>query len=539
MCDRSGAGRPERFALLTRTDTAPEADPGVGDPAPSTTTSLRSWAWWLPVLGPAFLALVLRVWRISEQSLRIDESWSSWVAGQGPVESVRIVSRVDTHPPLSYVLQSVWRVFGDSNAAIRSLSTLMSVLVVAMVVILARRVAGTRVGVTAGLLIAVSPWQIQQANDARMYTIATLCLAIALLGAIVVLDPRSAHERTVGLVAYGTAALAGLYTLNVFAVSLAVIAAVVLVLLALDRSWPLLRAWLGVNVLVLVGYGLWLPSLFGQINRLDRALRWTDGPSGEEIHAMLRAPWLWVYGGTPSWLGVWLDVLVLGLVVFGAVRLRRAGWLLAAVFVVWPVVALLVSTQQNVLIDRVLVPSSIAAYPLVAAGAWSLAQWSPGGRPVGRWVGAAAVAALLLLAIPGLVSYAQDYRLTEFERAADVVASGSTDGTTVVYVANFGQIAIDHYADLPGDEVGLPADFFADPAGDNVVTPESLDRLDEVIETSSDVWLVRLATGSTDPDGLAYARLDEHLEPTRCVTVRGIVLVHFTPDGTRDPTCPV
>jgi hypothetical protein len=280
--------------------------------------------------------------------------------------------------------------------------------------------------------------------------------------------------------------------------------------------------------LVVVGWALWWPTLFRPVGRLDELVGWTTAPSGEELHAMLRAPWLWVYGGTPSWLGLWLDLVVVVVVVVGATRLGRTGWILLATFVTWPLVSIAFSSHQPVLLDRVLIPSSVAVYPLIAAGLWSL----------GRWMGMVGTGGLLLLAIPGLISFSTDFELSEFERAAEIVAAESTDDTAVVYVANFSQFAFDHYAQLDGTEVGVPSDFLDDPLGSQIVELDDRARVVSLAADVSDIWLVYTREESLDPDRLVDKWLRESMTPIKCIDLRGIELIQYSRDGEADPTCP-
>lgn len=496
-------------------------------PSPPAASAPRSRPW-IPVVAVAALALAVRSARVTSESLRVDEAWTVWVADHPPAEVPGILASSDTHPPLSYVAQSLWRVVGTGDLAVRSLSVVASVATVVVVALLARRLAGGRVGLTAGVLLAVSPWHVQHAADARMYALAGLAVAVALTGAVEVVTATTAGRRRVGMATYAAAAVAGLYTHNAVAVTVVAIGVATAVVLARDGDRAALRAWGWANVAVAGLWALWWPSLLGQVGRLDEALAWAGDPSADGVRSTLGAPLAWASDGRPWWAGVWLDVAVVALAVLGARRLGRPGWVLLAAFAALPVVALGLAAVDHTLVDRVLLPSSVAVYPLVAAALWRL----------GRWVGGLGTLALVVAALPGLLGPQPVGQRSEFERAAQLVAAEATPDTVVVYAASFGQLGIDRYVDLPGPEIGVPADFFADPWGSSTVTWTSLDELERRVAGRDDVWLVSTLRGSVNPDRRIERRLGRTLTPTTCLQLRGIELVHLTAEGERDPACP-
>ncbi len=131
---------------------------------------------WLTLL----LAAGLRFYRLAGQSLWSDEGNSVALAQLGLGE---IAARTawDIHPPFYYWLLNAWmRVFGQDEVAVRSLSAVIGVLLVAVVYRLGSRLFNVHVGLLAAIFAAVSPFQVYYAQEARMYAL------LALLGALVV-----------------------------------------------------------------------------------------------------------------------------------------------------------------------------------------------------------------------------------------------------------------------------------------------------------------------------------------------------------------
>jgi mannosyltransferase len=117
---------------------------------------------WLTVLLVAILllALGLRFYRLGAQSLWNDEGTSVAVAGRD-LGTIAQDAANDIHPPLYYWLLSGWlRTFGSSEAAVRSLSALLGVALVALIYAVGRWTAGRWAGALAALLAAMNPFQV-------------------------------------------------------------------------------------------------------------------------------------------------------------------------------------------------------------------------------------------------------------------------------------------------------------------------------------------------------------------------------------------
>ena len=103
------------------------------------------------------------------------ESWSSLLGPMG---------RVDVHPPLYYLLQKAWLIFGDSPLAMRSLPALLGSACIPLLYLIGRRVIGVRVGIVAALLMTTAPLHVEQARQLRMYSLLTLAALIAIAGLV-------------------------------------------------------------------------------------------------------------------------------------------------------------------------------------------------------------------------------------------------------------------------------------------------------------------------------------------------------------------
>jgi 4-amino-4-deoxy-L-arabinose transferase-like glycosyltransferase len=127
------------------------------------------------------LGFGLRIASLGAQSLWFDEGWS-WHLARLPLGEMAAVTAGDRSPPLYYALLGAWlQLAGDSELALRFPSAAADTAAVALVIALARALAGRRAalaGTLAASLWAISPLAVWYAQEARMYALMTaLCLA--------------------------------------------------------------------------------------------------------------------------------------------------------------------------------------------------------------------------------------------------------------------------------------------------------------------------------------------------------------------------
>ncbi len=99
-------------------------------------------------------------------------------------------------PPLYAILLNRWlTVCGGSDYALRSFSVLCSLLSIAAIGLFGTLLLGKRPGLYAALLQAISPFDIYYAQEARMYSLATLC-AVVCGGSLLYLCTRKKSAMT-------------------------------------------------------------------------------------------------------------------------------------------------------------------------------------------------------------------------------------------------------------------------------------------------------------------------------------------------------
>ena len=143
------------------------------------------------------LGFLLRAWELGAKGLWLDEAFSVWLGWQPLGELLAWVVKIDQHPPLYYALLHLWiKIAGDSPDNVRMLSAVLGTLTIPVMYLLGRRLMGTTVGLLAASILALSPFHVRFAQEARMYTTLMLNASLALLALSYLLaDPRSADMR--------------------------------------------------------------------------------------------------------------------------------------------------------------------------------------------------------------------------------------------------------------------------------------------------------------------------------------------------------
>jgi mannosyltransferase len=324
----------------------------------------------LAALGLVAVALLLRLYRLDHKSLWLDEVLTVHFAHRP--SAWLILSSTDVHPPLYYLLAKGTLALSESVFALRFLSAVASATAVWFVFALGRELFDVRTGLVAGFLMAISPFQVWHAQDARMYALLTLLIAAAshvLLRALAVGGWR--HWLT-----YAALASLALYTHHVAAFSLLAHSIYVL-LIGRNTKW-ILRRFGGALAIAAVLYAPGIASAlrqFGQVQAGYWMPRPTLGLVGSTLVAfssfMLNMPPTLAARHVPDWT---LHVVVAIFALLGAAgiwteRHRPRAITLPVLLFAVPFAAVLVYSLAgpiSIYQDRVLIGAT-AGYSLLAA----------------------------------------------------------------------------------------------------------------------------------------------------------------------------
>jgi mannosyltransferase len=128
------------------------------------------------------LAALLRFYRLSHQGFWFDEGNTALEVRFTPGEMVTLLKHYESTPPMYYSVAWVWsRIFGDTEAGLRSLSALLGVLTVPIGYAAARKLISRRAGLIAAALVAFNPYLIWYSQEARAYSLVVLLAGASLV----------------------------------------------------------------------------------------------------------------------------------------------------------------------------------------------------------------------------------------------------------------------------------------------------------------------------------------------------------------------
>lgn len=236
------------------------------------------------------LALTLRLTGINFDSLWLDEAYQSLVGASGhgkvdfsldkpkkflfrfqePAPASEMLANfrsVDPLcPPLYALILNGWiSLFAGSDFALRSLSALASTATVSVLLIFAGFLFGWQTAILAGLLAAVSPYEIHYGQEARMYSFVELAAAVSCLSLIAIIKSELRSRISfllLPLYAVSTWALVSFHYTALFLAASQVFASVTF--LSYTKKWRtlvcLFFSWVICGILCLPWLGMFLQS---------------------------------------------------------------------------------------------------------------------------------------------------------------------------------------------------------------------------------------------------------------------------------------
>jgi uncharacterized membrane protein len=414
------------------------------------------------------------------------------------------------------------------------------------------RIGGRAMGLLAALILALSPFHVQYAQDVRMYAMLTFMASVALLCAVSLLDDDQNEEPRIenrvendgsrflalgsqsrwwlGLIVFTTLTILSHNTALFFPLALGLFVAVAFGAPALlrrargaqdparDRR---LWRWIVALGAVLLLWLPWLPGFLVQVRRVDAEFwipaptrmtvleTWRDFASAHAPGGQFLTPILLAFGAV-ALLGMW--------------RLRRKPALLTLLLllIVVPFAGeLLVSLRRPIFYTRTLIWASIPFYLLLAAGLLQL-RW--------RALIAAATLALVLLNGASLNGYYRYYEPEGWRDAAGWLAPQVRDGDILLFNAGWVQIPFDYYYQRVGPPIeqrGLPADLFDRGILEPKMTTADLPRLDQLIAGRRRVWLIYSHDWYTDPQRIIPRALAARLRQKDARAFNGLKIFAY------------
>ena len=324
------------------------------------------------------------------------------------------------HLPSYFAIAAIFGHYGMSEFVLRLPSAVFGAASCGVLFLIGRTLGGWRCGLVAGLLLALSPLQVQYGQEARSYTFVILMMAIGFLGLVeLARDPRgaslpfrSAGARVAPWIIYTLGTIGALNVLSTaffWFISANLAAIAILLDKTIDRA-RFLKRWLTAQAIVLLFTLPW----FGAMDvftggQMTNATNWVPGITFHSFFSVLGSLYLMrvsrlinfhLFPAAIPGFGA----LVIVLAILGLARLRswgqegtssepgqaRSRTLLLALTIVAtvpPVTILLISIVKPLWMPRYLLWSSVPFLVFVGLGISQLPR---------RWQTGAAVAVVVL-----------------------------------------------------------------------------------------------------------------------------------------------
>ena len=292
-------------------------------------------------VGILALSLFVRLLGIASRPIWYDEAFSVLFSEKGPAAmlvgtlSPTPMGAADVHPLEYYTILWAWmRLFGESLIAVRLLSIIAGLVVVALVYFLALDLFEVRVAQVAGLITALSAFQVHFAQEIRMYGI--MCLW--LLSATFAYHRAVQSGRWFWWLCFAIFSALAQYCHNLAAFYLLALAIWPLI----TKNWRALKGVVLAGALAILLYLPWLIHLPAQFAKVDQSY-WIAKPGLYRLFTLL----LIFVVNLPlptSWLalGLFVTLFVIAIAIWQTIRASfrktggHSGWYLDALFSFFP-----------------------------------------------------------------------------------------------------------------------------------------------------------------------------------------------------------
>jgi len=160
------------------------------------------------VAGIIAIGTVLRFLYIGAPSLWLDEALSVAYAQFPWPRFVHVMQARELNMLPYYLILRGWIHLGTAEWIVRSLSAIFSVATLPLIYKLGTRLFGTRMGLISIALLALHPWHIRVAQEARGYSLMLLLVTASTLLFVRAIDDSARHPRGVWIAYVATSVLA-------------------------------------------------------------------------------------------------------------------------------------------------------------------------------------------------------------------------------------------------------------------------------------------------------------------------------------------
>jgi mannosyltransferase len=151
---------------------------------------------WL-VLAILAMATFLRLYHLAKECLWLDEAYQVQTSSKNLTSILQTTIHQDTHPPLYYFIQHFWMLlFGQCEAAVRSLSACMGIFSLLLVYLVGRELFDRKTGLITSFLLATSLFEISPSQEGRPYSLLMFLTLLSFLFFIKIIPNGKTNEDT-------------------------------------------------------------------------------------------------------------------------------------------------------------------------------------------------------------------------------------------------------------------------------------------------------------------------------------------------------
>jgi 4-amino-4-deoxy-L-arabinose transferase-like glycosyltransferase len=448
------------------------------------------------ILAALLMAFALWSWNLSAQSVWWDEAFTWQTTSHGLANFWQMLLTGDRNPPLYFVSVALWgSVAGWSEFSLRFVSVAWSMVGLAFLFNLTRRLYNFSAGVWTLLLVAIAPALFVYAQEARMYAAFFALTAATLYFAWRVFEIGSSESKIQDrkLIAAFLLCEAGLLLTHYFAIPLVVVlnALALIVLLQRRARFSSYANWIGGQFLAALPIVIWTMIVFTTPGSLIKAQETPPSPFSFLEQVIM----LWLSGVRDlqsDWIALpWLTVLMLPVIVIGAwlVNRRSTRWV-----VVFAAVSLSAAYAMTLVLTsfhpRYALPYSVPLFVLVGA-TLSLEPVAGARNKYARGLVGIVIALWLLVTIvSGWVAAGAPSSVKDDARGvATYLKQHATADDVILLEAN--DYTLNYYDHGPAQTKMITA----------TNEPESFRQLRDAIGNVSRVWLSHWNVSAQDPRG--------------------------------------
>ncbi|OPY36712.1 MAG: hypothetical protein A4E35_01820 [Methanoregula sp. PtaU1.Bin051] len=147
---------------------------------PGQTENIISNRYYLGLAGIFIVGVFLRLFELARRPLWLDEASTNYLVTQPDLAAVFTAASADHHAPLHFM--TIWfvKIFGSSEFLLRLPSAIAGAFTVIVIFFIAKELYNEEAGIISAAFLAFSPFHILYSQEARMYGMVVLFVALAI-----------------------------------------------------------------------------------------------------------------------------------------------------------------------------------------------------------------------------------------------------------------------------------------------------------------------------------------------------------------------